>query len=108
MELRTRDICNFSQCRCSPCDGKGRPKLTGYACLALDDRRRSQELTHRDRCGFDKMELRVEQSPYKGAALAGTIDIGDLTVNRLGFGAMRLCGDSAWGRPRDQGHANRG
>jgi hypothetical protein len=37
------------------------------------------------RCGYDKMELRVEQSPYKGAALAGTIDLGDLTVNRLGF-----------------------
>ena len=53
------------------------------------------------------MELRVEQSPYKGAALAGTIDLGDLTVNRLGFGAMRLCGDLAWGRPRDRGHANR-
>jgi pyridoxine 4-dehydrogenase len=53
------------------------------------------------------MELWVEQSPYKGAALAGTIDVGDLTVNRLGFGAMRLCGDSAWGRRRDRGHANR-
>ncbi|MDW3687938.1 aldo/keto reductase [Cupriavidus sp. CV2] len=43
----------------------------------------------------------------KGAALAGTIDLGDLTVNRLGFGAMRLCGDSAWGRPKDQDHAKR-
>lgn len=53
------------------------------------------------------MELWVEQPPYKGAALAGTIRLGDLTVNRLGFGAMRLCGDSAWGRPRDRGHANR-
>jgi pyridoxine 4-dehydrogenase len=59
------------------------------------------------RCGFDKMELRVEQSSYTSAALAGTIDLGDLTVNRLGFGAMRLCGDSAWGRPRDRGHAGR-
>ena len=49
----------------------------------------------------------MEQSPFKGAALAGTIDLGDLTVNRLGFGAMRLCGDSAWGRPRDRGHASR-
>jgi hypothetical protein len=29
------------------------------------------------------MELRVKQSSYKGAALAGTIDLGDLTVNRL-------------------------
>lgn len=58
-------------------------------------------------CGPDKMELRVEQSPLRGAALAGTIDLGDLTVNRLGFGAMRLCGHSAWGRPKDQGHASR-
>jgi pyridoxine 4-dehydrogenase len=48
------------------------------------------------------MELRVKQSSYKGAALAGTVDLGDLTVNRL-----RLCGDSAWGRPRDREHVNR-
>lgn len=47
------------------------------------------------------------QSLDKSAALAGTIDLGDLTVNRLGFGAMRLCGDSAWGRPRDRAHVNR-
>jgi aryl-alcohol dehydrogenase-like predicted oxidoreductase len=46
-------------------------------------------------------------APCKDAALAGTIDLGDLTVNRLGFGAMRLCGDSAWGRPRNQDHAHR-
>ena len=49
----------------------------------------------------------MEQSLHNGAALAGTIDLGDLTVNRLGFGAMRLCGDSAWGRPRDRDHPNR-
>src|SRR5580704_19143584 len=53
------------------------------------------------------MGLRIEQSLHNGAALAGTIDLGDFTVNRLGFGAMRLCGDSAWGRPRDREHANR-
>ena len=49
----------------------------------------------------------MDQSPYKGAALAGTIELSDLTVNRLGFGAMRLCGDYAWGRPRDREHVNR-
>jgi pyridoxine 4-dehydrogenase len=49
----------------------------------------------------------MKQAPHKGAALAGTIDLGDMTVNRLGFGAMRLCGDSAWGRPRDREHVNR-
>ena len=39
------------------------------------------------------------------AAAAGTIDIGgDLTVNRLGFGAMRITGRGIWGDPpsRDQ------
>ncbi|MFC5833863.1 aldo/keto reductase [Nonomuraea insulae] len=34
------------------------------------------------------------------AAAAGTIGIGgDLTVNRLGFGAMRITGDGIWGEP---------
>jgi aryl-alcohol dehydrogenase-like predicted oxidoreductase len=36
------------------------------------------------------------------AAEAGTIDVGgDLTVNRLGFGAMRITGDGIWGEPPD-------
>jgi pyridoxine 4-dehydrogenase len=34
------------------------------------------------------------------AATAGTIDVGgDLTVNRLGFGAMRITGRGIWGEP---------
>jgi pyridoxine 4-dehydrogenase len=34
------------------------------------------------------------------AAAAGTIDIGgDLTVNRMGFGAMRITGSGIWGEP---------
>src|ERR1700722_13756989 len=37
------------------------------------------------------------------AAAAGTIDLGgDLTVNRLGFGAMRITGDGVWGDPPDR------
>lgn len=37
------------------------------------------------------------------AAEAGTIDVGgDLTVNRLGFGAMRITGDGIWGEPPDR------
>ena len=39
------------------------------------------------------------------ATAAGTIDVGgDLTVNRLGFGAMRITGRGIWGNPpsRDQ------
>jgi len=44
-------------------------------------------------------------SAQPSAAAAGTIDIGgDLTVNRLGFGAMRITGSGIWGEPpsRDQ------
>ena len=29
-----------------------------------------------------------------------------MNVHRLGFGAMRLCGDWAWGQPRDRAHAH--
>src|SRR5580658_4057278 len=46
---------------------------------------------------------RVSTQPI--AAAAGTIDVGgDLTVNRLGFGAMRITGQGVWGDPpsRDQ------
>ena len=40
------------------------------------------------------------------AAAAGTIDIGgDLTVNRLGFGAMRITGPGIWGDPGDRDRA---
>ncbi|MGH8708429.1 MAG: aldo/keto reductase [Burkholderiales bacterium] len=35
------------------------------------------------------------------------IAIGELTVNRLGFGAMRVCGPQVWGPPADRGNALR-
>ena len=35
------------------------------------------------------------------AAAAGTIMVGDLAVNRLGFGAMRITGEGIWGPPSD-------
>ena len=41
------------------------------------------------------------------AAAAGTIALGDLTVNRMGFGAMRLTGKGIWGPPRDRPEAIR-
>ena len=40
------------------------------------------------------------------ARTAGTIDVGgDLTVARLGFGAMRLTGAGIWGEPPDHDEA---
>jgi pyridoxine 4-dehydrogenase len=45
------------------------------------------------------------QSP---AAAAGSITLGDdLTVNRMGFGAMRLTGQGVWGQPADRPEAIR-
>jgi aryl-alcohol dehydrogenase-like predicted oxidoreductase len=42
------------------------------------------------------------------AAPSGTFDIGgDLTVNRLGFGAMRITGKGVWGEPEDRVEALR-
>jgi aryl-alcohol dehydrogenase-like predicted oxidoreductase len=40
------------------------------------------------------------------ASSAGTVDVGgDLTVNRLGFGAMRITGEGIWGEPPDRDRA---
>jgi pyridoxine 4-dehydrogenase len=40
------------------------------------------------------------------ANAAGTLTLGDeLTVNRLGFGAMRITGEGIWGPPKDRAAA---
>ncbi|UPG87745.1 aldo/keto reductase [Luteibacter aegosomatis] len=40
------------------------------------------------------------------ASASGTFKIGgDLEVNRLGFGAMRITGEGIWGEPKDKGRA---
>jgi pyridoxine 4-dehydrogenase len=45
-------------------------------------------------------------STQPSAAAAGTIDVGgDLTVNRMGFGAMRITGQGIWGDPPDRDRA---
>ncbi len=57
--------------------------------------------------------LMAPWAPAKGtatdpAAAAGTLTIGgDLTVNRMGFGAMRLTGEGIWGQPKDPAEARR-
>ena len=45
------------------------------------------------------------KEPRAGAA--GTVALGDLRVNRLGFGAMRVCGRDVWGPPADRAAAHR-
>jgi len=44
----------------------------------------------------------TDRNTQPNAAAAGSFDIGgELSVNRLGFGAMRLCGPGIWGEPED-------
>jgi aryl-alcohol dehydrogenase-like predicted oxidoreductase len=46
--------------------------------------------------------------PKPDAALSGTFSIGgDMTVHRLGFGAMRVTGKGIWGPPADPDEAKR-
>jgi pyridoxine 4-dehydrogenase len=48
----------------------------------------------------------MSESGTVDAGRAGTIDVGgDLTVNRLGLGAMRLTGPGIWGPPADRHQA---
>ncbi len=45
----------------------------------------------------------MSQAKAVSAADAGTLTLGgDLTVNRLGYGAMRITGQGIWGPPADQ------
>jgi pyridoxine 4-dehydrogenase len=37
----------------------------------------------------------------------GTIRLGELTVDRLGFGAMRLCGSQVWGKRWNRGYVKK-
>ena len=47
-------------------------------------------------------------APTANAALSGTFDLAEnLSVHRLGFGAMRITGPGVWGEPRDAAEARR-
>ncbi|CAM4436237.1 Putative oxidoreductase YdbC [Mycobacterium basiliense] len=49
------------------------------------------------------VEMVTAQSQKAVAAASGTFTLGgDLTINRLGFGAMRLTGHGVWGPPADR------
>jgi pyridoxine 4-dehydrogenase len=52
------------------------------------------------------MKENTRKATSLSAAYAGAISLGgDLTVNRLGFGAMRLTDEGIWGPPRDRAAA---
>src|ERR1700692_198831 len=48
------------------------------------------------------MEKKIANTTPLSAASSGTISLGgELTVNRLGYGAMRITGEGVWGPPKD-------
>lgn len=52
--------------------------------------------------------MTTAKTMYIPADAAGTITLGgDLTVNRMGFGTMRLTGPGIWGPPKDRAQAIR-
>ena len=52
------------------------------------------------------MQQKTNEAKSLSAANSGTITLGgELTVNRLGFGAMRLTGEGIWGPPKDRAGA---
>jgi pyridoxine 4-dehydrogenase len=52
------------------------------------------------------MQQKSNEANSLSAADSGTIELGgELTVNRLGFGAMRLTGEGIWGPPKDRAGA---
>jgi pyridoxine 4-dehydrogenase len=61
------------------------------------------------RSRFDHLRVKRNNMSMTGslvsAAAAGNIQIGDLTVHRLGYGAMRLTGKGVWGPPPDRNAA---
>ncbi len=50
----------------------------------------------------------METNTKINAAAAGTYTLGnDITINRLGYGAMRITGEGIWGPPKDKAEAIR-
>src|SRR5690349_23316111 len=50
--------------------------------------------------------MRAAETTTTAAPNPSTFKIGgELTVNRLGFGAMRITGDGIWGWPKDRAEA---
>jgi len=47
---------------------------------------------------------KTEISPINASA-SGQFTIGDITINRLGYGAMRITGRGVWGPPSDRNAA---
>jgi pyridoxine 4-dehydrogenase len=80
--------------------------LYGVKTFANSDRRDCQHTVAAVGKPQIKGVISVSEFQTRYAGIAGTIDVGgDLTVNRLGFGAMRITGAGIWGPPADREQA---
>ncbi len=53
------------------------------------------------------MSAQNDENRELNASLAGTVTLGDATINRMAFGTMRLPGPEVWGEPVDPAEARR-
>ena len=51
-------------------------------------------------------DTKMNDTKMNDTKMNDTIVLGELRVNRLGFGAMRVCGPSIWGPPKDRKRAH--
>lgn len=55
---------------------------------------------------WERVMMETKMTSEISAKLAGQVSLGgELSVNRLGFGAMRLTGEGVWGPPKDRNKA---
>jgi aryl-alcohol dehydrogenase-like predicted oxidoreductase len=78
---------------------RGRRESAGAITGTTGERRPERDRGRADP-STDGRQTVSERNTVQGAAAAGTFELGgDLTVNRLGFGAMRITGRGIWGEP---------
>src|SRR6516165_4665775 len=65
-------------------------------------------ISTRPACQVRRTVVEVTTHTARPAQASGTFTLGDdLTINRLGYGAMRLTGKGVWGPPADRDEAVR-
>src|SRR5579863_9333564 len=74
-----------------------RPSSSRSKCVHYTQLRSIARVTH----GASRRGVEADMTATPDASLAGTIKLGEYTVNRLGFGAMRITGQGVWGDPAD-------
>src|SRR4029079_8300505 len=73
-----------------------------YPAIGTPGHPQASRAAHRESIYFPSMSAK-----NLTAAAAGSVRIGEFTVNRMGFGALRITGPQHWGEPADREEAKR-